>query len=213
MINGLKNNLVPAMLLLVLITLLGYKFYVLRVESKFREMAVKIVSVHASYNEFMRGNRLSSNYVLNEIKYSDINLHNGFEVIDAENIDDLPKFWNEFFHTITAPDSLRKFESGEEKPFDDVSLDKYSRNLNLIFWANDINQAPYKLTLGILIKGRYGVRLDKLIDDGSPASGHMKLQRILDKSKISQRNDKCARTNLKKPTSKDLVDCNYVYLF
>ena len=208
-----KNNLVLGILLLVLITALVYKAYVLRVESKIRKTALDIVTVHASYNEFLRENRLSSDLLSNEIKYSDLKLYNNSEVLDANNTGDLSKFWNEFFFTIRTPDFSEKFELQEGKLSEFFSMDNYGKNLNLIFWANDRNKAPYKLTLGILIKGQHGVRLDQLIDDGSPLSGHMKLQRVIDKSKTSDQNNKCVTTSSKKVASEDFVDCNYVYLF
>ena len=91
-----KNNLVLGILLLVLVTALVYKAYVLRVESKIRKTALDIVTVHASYNEFLRENRLSSDLLSNEIKYSDLKLYNNSEVLDANNTGDLSKFWNEF---------------------------------------------------------------------------------------------------------------------
>ena len=108
---------------------------------------------------------------------------------------------------------MKHIESRQEKLSEYIYLGKFDEDLDLIFWANNIEQPSYKLTFGILIKGQYGVELDKLIDDGSPVSGHMKLQRILDKNKISEQNDKCVQVNLNKLTTENLVDCNYIYLF
>ena len=71
-----KNSLMPGLLVLVLIALLGYKANLLKVESKIRGMALKIVTVHASYNKFLRDNRLSSSVLPNVIKSDEMNLNN-----------------------------------------------------------------------------------------------------------------------------------------
>ena len=208
-----KNNLVPGIMVLVLIMVLGYKAYSLKIESTLRKTALKIVTVHASYNKFLRDHRSSPNFLPKKIEFTDVNFDDRLAVIDASNIDDLARFWKELLSTIKASEFLKQFESREEKLSNYISLGKFGEDLDLIFWTNNIEQPSYKLTFGILIKGQYGVELDKLIDDGSPVSGHMKLQRILDKSKISEQNDKCAQVNLPKLTRKNLVDCNYIYLF
>lgn len=208
-----KNSLVLGLLVLFLITLLGYKAYLIQDESKIRKMALEIVTVHASYNKFLRDNKLSSNIFSNEIKSDEMNLDNGSEFIEPKNIGDLGKFWNNLFHIIKASDFLRNLELLEGKLSEYVPLGKYEEDLNLIMLSNDINELPYKLTLGILIESQYGVRLDKLIDDGSPVTGHMKILPALDKNKTFKLNDECVVTNLEILEAKNFVDCSYAYLF
>ena len=208
-----KNSLVPGLLVLVLIALLGYKAYTLKVESKVRGMALKIVTVHASYNKFLRDNRLSSSIFSNEIKSNEMNLNNASKFIEVKNVDDLREFWDKLFDMIRAPDFPQNFELLERELPGYIPLGKYGKHLNLIMLPNDINEPPYKLTLGILIESQYGINLDKLIDDGSPVTGHMKILPALDKNKTFELNDECVLTNLKILESKNFVDCSYAYLF
>ena len=105
-----KNSLVPGLLVLVLIALLGYKAYTLKVESKVRGMVLKIVTVHASYNKFLRDNRLSPSVFSNEIKSNAMNLNNASKFIDFKNVDDLGEFWDKLFDMIRAPDFPQNFE-------------------------------------------------------------------------------------------------------
>lgn len=208
-----KNSLIPGLLVLVLIALLGYKANLLKVESKIRGMALKIVTVHASYNKFLRDSRLSSSVLPNVIKSDEMNLNNGSEFIEAKNIDDLEKFWNKLFVMIGASDFPQNFKLLEGTLSGYIPLGKYGKDLNLIMLANDINELPYKLTLGVLIESQYGVRLDKLIDDGSPVTGHMKILSALDKNKTFELNEECVLTNFKILETKNFVDCSYAYLF
>ena len=208
-----KNSLVPGLLVLVLIALLGYKAYLLKVESKVRGVALKIVTVHASYNKFLRDNRLSSSVFSNEVKSDEMNFNNASGFIEVKNVDDLGKFWDKLFDMIRASDFPQNFELLERKLSGYIPLGKIGKDLKLIMLPNDINELPYKLTLGILIDSQYGVSLDKLIDDGSPVTGHMKILPALDKNKTLELNDECVLTSLKLLDGKNFVDCSYAYLF
>jgi len=207
-----KNTFVPGLLVLALIGLLGYKAYLLKVESKIRGMALKIVNIHASYNKFLRDNRLSSNIISNEIKSDEMNLDDSSEFLESKDIDDLEKFWNKLFYKTTPSEFSQNFELPEAKLSGYVFLGKYGNDLSLIMLSNNMNELPHKLTLGVLIESKYGVRLDKLIDDDSPVTGHMKILLALDKSKTSEVNDECVLTNLKILEAKNFVDCSYAYL-
>lgn len=208
-----KNNQLAGLSLLILIMVLGYKAYLIRVESKIRELAFEIVTIHASYNEFLGDKRLSSDIILNEIKSKGIDSDNANEVIETNKSNNLANFWNNFFHTINSAEFLRKLESYENASSEYFSLTEYGKDLNLVFLFDDKNEPTYISSLGILIEGQYGVSLDKLIDDGSPTSGHMRIQQMLDLNKTSNPDKKCVPTNLKIPRNENLVDCDYVYLF
>ena len=207
-----RDNLVVASLLLVVSLGLGYKIHLLRFDSKLRKTALQILTVHSSYNQFLRDNNITTLGSMWKTGDDGVFLSENVIYRDRNETGISTSFWTNFFNSENSRKLILQLKQNKISVAH-MPLNSFGDLVELYISRDEQMQDSDQLIIGLVVSDRHGYMLDNLIDDASPTGGNIQLKGIIsDENNFSQTTD-CPQVELVGKLVKDAVACNYVYLF
>ena len=190
---------------------LSYKIYLLSFNSNLRKAALQIVTIHSSYNQFLRDNQTSSVELAQKITARGEFFSENPLYLDGNDLETFNDFWANFLNSENSRKLISELNQNEGQAAY-FPINFFGGPLKLYISRNERIEDSDQLIIGLVVADRHGYMLDKLIDDASPMSGIIQLKQMISNNSLDVPNQ-CSQVGLVQNFTKNSVACGYVYLF